>query len=104
MRVSQYSFKANTLSQVQLRNSYPFKPTRLWKLVPAEPLEDHRLPSNSTVAKTKIVSSAPSVVSNADTIIDFEGLGLGGNGEMAITTTTTTVTTSVTKIQRVRVP
>ncbi|KAK7056423.1 hypothetical protein VNI00_002978 [Paramarasmius palmivorus] len=39
----------------------------------------------------------------ADTVIDAEGLRVGGNGEIAITTTTTTVTTTVTRVKRLNV-
>ncbi|KAF9255319.1 hypothetical protein L218DRAFT_950867 [Marasmius fiardii PR-910] len=37
----------------------------------------------------------------ADTVIDAEGLRIGGNGELAITTTTTT--TTVTRVRRLNV-
>lgn len=40
------------------------------------------------------------VTCNADTIIDAEGLKLGGNGELIITTTTTTTTATVTKVKK----
>lgn len=44
---------------------------------------------------------APRLSTTADTVIDVEGLRMGGNGEMSITTTTTTVTTSVTVVKRI---
>jgi hypothetical protein len=51
-------------------------------------------------ASPKKLGSEPSLSTTADTVIDVEGLKLGGNGEMSITTTTTTVTTSVTTVKR----
>ncbi|EDR02526.1 uncharacterized protein LACBIDRAFT_332331 [Laccaria bicolor S238N-H82] len=51
----------------------------------------------------ELIIDPPASTTTADTIIDAEGLKLGGNGELAITTTTTTVTTTVTKVKRVAV-
>jgi len=87
---------------VNLGSSYPFKPTRLWRLVAAEPEQHETL--EFTTHSPKELKAQPPVVTTADTIVDVEGLKLGGNGEMSITTTTTTVTTSVTKIKRLGVP
>ncbi|KDR71600.1 hypothetical protein GALMADRAFT_253957 [Galerina marginata CBS 339.88] len=88
---------------VQLSNSYPFKPTRLWRLIPVENPEANDVLEFTTTPQ-KELTAAPPVVTTADTVVDVEGLKLGGNGEMSITTTTTTVTTSVTKIKRLGIP
>jgi len=90
--------------RVHLCNRYPFKPSRLWRLIPVEvdknpkPIEAHQL--EFVTASPKKLKSEPSLSTTADTVIDVEGLKLGGNGEMSITTTTTTVTTSVTRVKR----
>jgi len=89
--------------QVNLCNRYPFSPSRLWRLIPVEvdttkPIEDDML--EFVTAAPRKLESEPSLKTTADTVIDVEGLKLGGNGEMSITTTTTTVTTSVTNVKR----
>lgn len=56
-----------------------------------------------TTHSPRTLEAKPAVLSTADTIVDVEGLKLGGNGEMSITTTTTTVTTSVTTVKRLGV-
>ncbi|PPQ90357.1 hypothetical protein CVT25_007759 [Psilocybe cyanescens] len=90
---------------VSLRSSYPFKPTRLWRLVEVQPMRP-RVDNNIlefTTHSPRTLEAKPAVLSTADTIVDVEGLKLGGNGEMSITTTTTTVTTSVTTVKRLGV-
>ncbi|KAF8968533.1 hypothetical protein BDZ97DRAFT_1915985 [Flammula alnicola] len=93
---------------VQLCNRYPFKTTRLWRLVPVKS-DAHlkRMKSDTlefTTSMPQKLKPEPPLITTADTVIDVEGLKLGGNGEMSITTTTTTVTTSVTVVKRLGTP
>ncbi|KAF8881704.1 hypothetical protein CPB84DRAFT_1851504 [Gymnopilus junonius] len=91
---------------IQLNSSHPFKPTSLWRLIPVEPEKKASASDvlEFTTSAPKELKVEPPVITTADTIVDVEGLKLGGNGEMSITTTTTTVTTSVTKIKRLGIP
>lgn len=75
----------------------------MWRLVPAEvntPIIGEGDPLEFVTAAPRSLKSEPFLQTAADTVIDVEGLKLGGNGEMSITTTTTTVTTSVTTVKR----
>jgi len=77
----------------------------LWRLVKLGPIASDS-PHQSSVRNPtpqELIIDPPASTTTADTIIDAEGLKLGGNGELAITTTTTTVTTTVTKVKRVAV-
>ena len=88
---------------MKLCNRYPFSSSRLWRLVPAEvntPIIGEGDPLEFVTAAPRNLKSEPSLKTVADTVIDVEGLKLGGNGEMSITTTTTTVTTSITTVKR----
>ncbi|KIM43918.1 carbohydrate-binding module family 13 protein [Hebeloma cylindrosporum] len=90
-------------NRVTLCNRYPFCPSRLWRLVPAEVNAPSVVEGDTlefVTAAPRNIKSEPSLKTTADTVIDVEGLKLGGNGEMSITTTTTTVTTSVTTVRR----
>jgi len=91
---------------IQLNNTHPFKPTCLWRLIPVEPQQNETGfdALEFTTSAPKKLKVEPPALTTADTVIDVEGLKLGGNGEMSITTTTTTVTTSVTKVKRLGVP
>jgi len=96
---------------MQLSNRYPFKPTRLWRFIHLKTNDfPHTSPENDTKADLEFTTNAPKkiepspVITSADTVIDAEGLKLGGNGEISITTTTTTVTTSVTRVKRIAPP
>ncbi|KAF4621989.1 hypothetical protein D9613_009500 [Agrocybe pediades] len=106
---TQDSINKNSVQLLPSDTSSIFRTNQLWKLIPAEPLAsrspagpaEYSVETNTTVGP---LTSQPAVVSSADTIVDVEGLKLGGNGEMSITTTTTTVTTSVTKVKRIGMP
>ncbi|KAF8151490.1 hypothetical protein B0H34DRAFT_130698 [Crassisporium funariophilum] len=87
---------------IQLSNRYPFQPTRLWRLVKIEPTKPAVL-EFITHAPRKL-EPQPGVITTADSVVDAEGLKLGGNGELSITTTTTTTTTSVTVVKRLGCP
>ena len=86
----------------------------MWRLIPVNhPQHKERKPSLPSEAEQfEIITHSPrmaipvgpGLTTNSGTIIDAEGLKLGGNGEMSITTTTTTVTTSVTTLKRLGVP
>ncbi|RDB22015.1 hypothetical protein Hypma_010814 [Hypsizygus marmoreus] len=87
---------------IQLWTRYPFESCRLWRFVRCR-----ATPEIAMIAKVPAPSSEvlkPSTSSTADTVIDVEGLKLGGNGELTITTTTTTTTTTVTKVARLNCP
>ncbi|KAF5319283.1 hypothetical protein D9619_008362 [Psilocybe cf. subviscida] len=102
---------------VQLSHRYPFKDRALWRLDPVDhpkQINDHQEERPSqlndadqfeliTHSPRTAAPATPGLATNSDTIIDVEGLKLGGNGEMSITTTTTTVTTSVTTVKRLGV-
>ena len=77
----------------------------LWRLVKLGPIADNSPHQSSVRSPTpqELIIDPPASTTTADTIIDADGLKLGGNGELAITTTTTTVTTTVTKVKRVEV-
>ncbi|KAF8063232.1 hypothetical protein FPV67DRAFT_233952 [Lyophyllum atratum] len=87
---------------IQLKERYPFESSRLWRFVlqraTPESTVDSRAPSN--------IPHQPEspITSTADTIINAEGLKLGGNGELTVTTTTTTITTTVTKVAKLNCP
>ena len=92
--------------QVKLCNRYPFSPLRLWRLVPVEvktQIIGEGDPLEFVTSAPRNLKPEPSLKTAADTVIDVEGLKLGGNGEMSITTTTTTVTTSITTVKRLGV-
>jgi hypothetical protein len=88
---------------------------QLWRFIEVEPAdiaEDTETHSEySDAGDWQTVNEGPtetppvnnSTQTLANTIIDAEGLRVGGNGEIAITTTTTTVTTTVTRVKRLNV-
>ncbi|KAJ3506077.1 hypothetical protein NLJ89_g7073 [Agrocybe chaxingu] len=101
-----FDYPGGTGYTIQLSDRYPFKPTRLWRLVPVK-IDVPKMAAESfefTTSAPRRMDPAPALITNADTVIDAEGLKLGGNGELSITTTTTTVTTSVTTVKRLGVP
>lgn len=77
----------------------------LWRLVKLGPIASDSSHQSGVRNPTpqELIIDPPASTTMADTIIDAEGLKLGGNGELAVTTTTTTVTTTVTKVKRVAV-
>ncbi|CAA7264521.1 unnamed protein product [Cyclocybe aegerita] len=101
-----FDYPGGTGHTIQLSNRYPFKPTRLWRLVPVK-IDIPQMTAESlefTTSSPRRMDAAPALITNADTVIDAEGLKFGGNGELSITTTTTTVTTTVTTVKRLGVP
>ncbi|KAF9260006.1 hypothetical protein L218DRAFT_622310 [Marasmius fiardii PR-910] len=78
---------------------------QLWRLlerstkdVPAE--RDDSTSTETTAVPTPDPATGQTI---ANTVIDAEGLRVGGNGEIAITTTTTTTITTVTQVKRLNV-
>ncbi|KAJ8079549.1 hypothetical protein PM082_011136 [Marasmius tenuissimus] len=106
-------------NKIDLRaEQQPIHPCQLWRLAevpqyskitpphsPAQSSVDLASVSDWETVK-ELPTSPDAPVSGhtiADTVIDAEGLRVGGNGEIAITTTTTTTTTTVTRVKRLNV-
>jgi len=91
---SPFLFKVATdgSNKLQLWNRYPFEQSKLWRLLPVY--------SGSSAEHPVVPEVDGPVTCTADSTIDAEGLKLGGNGELVITTTTTTTTVTVTKVKK----
>ncbi|KAF9002116.1 hypothetical protein BDQ17DRAFT_1357458 [Cyathus striatus] len=75
----------------------PFESSHLWRFVPVDK-EEKCSKSASTYIDERSVDTLSTT--KAETVIDAEGLKLGGNGGLSITTTTTTTTVTVTRVKR----
>ena len=93
-----------SLVQIFLRSDDPSSGSRgsLWRLVKLGPIASdvsHQPGKVRNPTQQESITDPPASTTTAHTIVDAEGLKLGGNGELAITTTVTTVT----KVKRVPV-
>ena len=96
----------------------PIHPCQLWRLVGIQQYSKVTPPHSPALSSVDLASASgwetvketpttpdapPNGHTIADTVIDAEGLRVGRNGEIAITTTTTTTTTTVTRVKRLNV-
>ncbi|TFK38581.1 hypothetical protein BDQ12DRAFT_723412 [Crucibulum laeve] len=101
---TQYLFEGapDGSGHILLSDRHPFKRTHLWRITQ---IQSSAEPESIKMVARKVPGAADDTPVNTttETIIDAEGLKLGGDGELAITTTTTTTTVTVTRVRKLEV-